>query len=123
MLVSAEPTIWKPGFCVLADSTTVSGAIKVKGYDVVALQFDAASEGTALTFQGSYDGVTFAAIKDNAGAALGLTKLASTAEVLQFGSKVIQGMHSIKVVFGTAQATADTAFWVGLRAVSESDPT
>src|SRR3990167_5957328 len=109
--MAASPIIWKSVLVDISESTTISEALKVLGYDVVAIQQAADSEGTTLTFQGSYDGVTFAAIK----------KGASTAEVLLLLTKEIKGMHSIKIVCGSAQLTADTTFQVGLRAVSDTD--
>jgi len=113
----ADAVDWVRGLVDISEDDDLSNAIRVKGYDVVALQFDNTSEGTAITFQGSRDGSTFATIKDGAGNSLTITKAASTAEVLLLLTKEIKGMHSIKVAFGTAQATADTEFWVGLRAV------
>jgi len=120
--MAASPIIWKSVLVDISESTTISEALKVLGYDVVAIQQAADSEGTTLTFQGSYDGVTFAAIKDGAGNSLTITKGASTAEVLLLLTKEIKGMHSIKIVCGSAQLTADTTFQVGLRAVSDTDP-
>jgi hypothetical protein len=114
-----DRTIWKS--VVIANGAALSGAINIQGYDVVAIQQPASTEGTAFTFQGSVDGQTFADVKDSSGAEVSLTKSATAAETLLFGTKELRGLQAIKVRSGTSATptnqTGDATILVGLRLV------
>ena len=111
-------TIFRQAVITISASTTISAAVDVQGYDVVAIQQPADCEGTAWTFQGSVDGINFAEIRDNAGNVLTVTKQAATADCIMLGTKEIRGLKSLKLVAGSAQ-NADITISVGLRAAIE----
>lgn len=86
----------------IANGESLSAAVDVLGYEVVAIEQPANCEGTVFTFQGSVDGVVFANIRD-ATAELSIAKSATAAEVIQFGRTAsLRGYKFIKVRTGTA---------------------
>jgi len=117
MISRLESVVWRPALIDVSESNTISLAVDCQGYDVVALQQPANTEGTTITFQGSLDGINFAVINDQAGAAVSVTKSALAAELIQLGADELRGLNKVKVVVGTAQ-DVDTTIMVGLRAVS-----
>lgn len=126
-----DDVVWRP--VTIANGESLSGALDVQGYDVVALQHAAATEGTAYSFQGAVDGETYADIYDNDGGELSVTKSATLAQVIMLGipgnaaaggepSKILMGLNSIKVRTGLTGAgtnqTGDAIIMVGLRSVT-----
>lgn len=114
----------------IADGASLSDALDVQGYDVVALQQAANAEGTAYSFQGSLDGDTFADVYDNEGTEVSATKSATVAQVTILtasiaappGDASLKGFNAIKVRTGlTGAATNQTGaatILVGLRRVN-----
>jgi hypothetical protein len=114
-----DRTIWKPA--VIADGAALSDAINIQGYDVVAIQQPEDTEGTAFTFQGSVDGLTFADVKDSTGTEVALAKSETEAETLLLGTNELRGLQAIKVRSGTSatptEQSGDAVILVGLRLV------
>ena len=116
----------------IADSASLSDAVNVQGYDVVALQHPANTEGTAYTFQGSLDGETYVDLYSTTGAELSITKSATLAQCLQLGiwsaaatpepPKEFKGLISFKIRTGTSGSpstqTGAVTILVGLRRVN-----
>lgn len=93
----------------ISASTTISEPVECDGMDLVAIQTPSAMTGTALTFQGSADGVTYAAIYDDAGTAISVTSAAS--RYIMVGNtllKALRGLRFLKVVSGSAEAADRT---------------
>lgn len=84
----------------IANAATVSDAQYIGDKIPVALQMPAAFTGTAMTFQGSWDGTTYQAI-NTAGSAYSETVAASKMIYLD-GSKFI-GFRFIKLVSGSTE--------------------
>lgn len=115
----------------IADGASLSDELDVQGYDVVALQQAANTEGTAYSFQGSLDGETFADIYDHEGTELSVAKSATLAQVTILtggmaeppGDISLKGFQSIKIRTGlTGAATNQTGaatILVGLRAAAD----
>lgn len=87
----------------IANGETTSGAVYVGAKAPVALVMPAAFTGTAMTFQGSADGVTYQAIEPN-GAAYSVT-VAASKNVPLIGA-YFAGFPWIKLVSGSAEAAA-----------------
>ena len=126
-----DDVLWRRA--VIADSASLSDEVDVQGYDVVALQHPANTEGTAYTFQGAVDGLTFADVYDNDAGELSVTKSATLAQVILLGvpgnaaagaepAKVLAGLNAIKIRTGTSAApttqTGEVVIMVALRAVT-----
>lgn len=117
-------------YVTIANGESLSDALGVQGYDVVALQQPANTEGTTFSFQGSLDGATFADIYDNEGTEVSCTKSATLAQCLILtgsmaappGDMSLRGFNKIKVRSGLTGAatnqTGDAIILVGLRAVA-----
>lgn len=117
--------LWQP--VTILNTASLSNALNVQGYDVVALQQPVNVEGTAYSFQASLDGATFADLYDNEGTEVSATKSATLAQVTLLtasmaappGDISIKGVNSIKVRTGlTGAASAqnsDVIIMVGLR--------
>lgn len=107
----------------IANGASLSNAQYIQGYDVVAIQKDATLAGTALTFQASLDGVTFANLFDasNTEVSCTTTTLTALCHVLQ-QSKEIRGINSIKLRSGTSASptsqSADINVQLGLRYIT-----
>ncbi len=112
----------------IAVGESLSDAVDIQGYDVVSLQQAASCEGTAFSFQGSVDGITFADLYDNGGVEISVTKSATIAQCFQLGLGTasslfpFQGLQKIKVRTGltagaTVQVTTAAVIIVGLRKV------
>lgn len=116
----------------IADSASLSDAVNVQGYDVVALQHPANTEGTAYTFQGSLDGETYVDMYSSTGAELSITKSATLAQCIQLAIaaasatpepvKEFKGLQSLKVRTGTSASpttqTGAATILVGLRKIN-----
>lgn len=111
---------WKSA--TIANGASLSGAINVQGWDVVAIEQPAACEGTAFTFQISMDGLTFVDVYDSAGAELSVTKSATLAQTLLLGTKEIRGAVFLKVRSGATGLpvvqAGDAVLKVALRKVA-----
>ena len=97
----------------IADSGTVSGAVQINDtYDRVSMAVcgvkTAAGFTTAdLTFQASFDGTTYTAVKNAAGVAVTLSSVAASDWRALAPSDLISAKY-IKVVSSAAQAGGDT---------------
>ena len=88
-----------------AVSTTVFSAVTCQGLVLVAIELPTTFAGTALTFRGDVDGDgTYQAIYDNAGNQVSWTVADSRLVIPTAGSALIAGLHSLKVVSGSAEA-------------------
>lgn len=109
-------TTWVP--VAIADSASDSTSINVQGWDIVAIEQPADCEGTTIKFKGSLDpgaaDASLVAVVDNGGSDVSVTKSATAAQVIQLGSKVIQGLGRVLLTTGSAQSGAAT-LKVGLR--------
>ena len=116
----------------IANGASLSGALNVQGYDVVAIQHPADTEGTAYTFQGSLDGETYVNMFSSTGAELSVTKSATLAQLIQLGvwaaaaqpepPKEFKALVGFKIRTGTSAAatnqTGAVDILVGLRKVN-----
>ena len=104
----------------IANAGTVSSAIDVGGVSedgcgIVAIYLPASFEGTALTFQGSYNGSTFKEVITTAGTALTYTVAADKWLTLPVAD--LAGFHQVKIVSGTAMG-AERTLRVAIRKVA-----
>lgn len=83
----------------IANGASLSSAIDLDENGIVALQMPSAWTAANLTFQGSYDGVTFADVYDSAGTELSVTAAASRYIVLT--PATFAGLRHLKVRSGT----------------------
>lgn len=90
----------------IANGETVSSAAFMKNGVAGAIQFPAALTGTALTFQVSYDGVTYTALYATGGSAVSYTVAAS--RVIPLDKEVFGAFPYIKLVSGSAEGAART---------------
>jgi hypothetical protein len=102
----------------IALSGTVSDAVALEGSMVpVGILTPAALTGTAMTFQGSLDGVTYRAVNNVGGSALTITVAAAKAIGFDAGTATcLMAWKYIKLVSGSAEA-AERAITVVLRPV------
>ena len=84
----------------IANGATASEAFFFGPYAMAAVIMPSTLDGTALTFQVSGDGVTYVALDDGEGAAVGMTVAASKAYALPDALAVYQ---YFKLVMGTSQ--------------------
>jgi hypothetical protein len=91
---------------VIANGDTVSSAAFMKNGVAGAIQLPAALTGTALTFQVSYDGVTYTALYGTDGNAVSYTVAAS--RVIPLNKEVFAAFPFIKLVSGSAEGAART---------------
>lgn len=97
----------------IANAATVSAAIPTQGLTLVGVQLPAAFTGTALTFQGSVDGVTYQAVySTTSGTALSYT--IAQARYIAIDPAPFYGLAYIKLVSGSTEAGA-RAFFVTLK--------
>lgn len=98
----------------IADGQTVSGEVDVLGYEVVAVQQAANTEGTTWTFQGSLDGSTFATGLNGDGTEISIPKSATAAEIhiLKVAERM-KGLSKLKIVSGAVQS-GEALVWIGL---------
>lgn len=89
----------------IASGQTVSAAIPVNGLALVGIQLPAAFTGTALTFQGSLDGVLFQPIfVTTSGTALSYT--VAQGHYVAIDPAPFQGLKALKLVSGTSEGAA-----------------
>lgn len=89
----------------IASGQTVSAAISCNGLALVGLQLPTALTGTAFTFQGSLDGLTFQSIHSlTTSTALSYTVSASIYAAID--PTPFNGLVAFKIVSGTAEAAA-----------------
>lgn len=99
----------------IASSGTVSAAIPTAGLSVVGIQMPAAFTGTAMTFQGSFDGVTYQVIKSTtSGTSLSYTVAQGT--YVAIDPVPFYGLAYIKLVSGSSEGAA-RALTVALKGI------
>jgi hypothetical protein len=107
----------------IASGASLSDAIDVLGWDIVALEQPESCEGTTFTMQGSIDGgVTYADIQTDA-AEWSVVKSATAAQIIAIPpAKRLRGFTHVKVRSGTSASatnqTGDAACSIGLAAPS-----
>jgi hypothetical protein len=104
--VSDFPSKIRTTNAVIALSGTISAAVDLAGTGLVAIQLPSVMTGTAISFQGSADGVTYGAIHDGAGAAVSITTAANLVVVVP--SSITNGTRWIKLVSGSTEAAERT---------------
>lgn len=85
----------------IAAGAAVSGVVAIAGQRVAAIQMPAVWTTANLTFQGSFDGGTFADIYDEAGTEFSITAAASRYIGLDAGALELSGLQWLKVRSGT----------------------
>lgn len=85
---------------------TVSGAVDLKGDTVIGIYVPTGFSGSVITFQASPDGVTYFAVNDETGGAISIPVTAGT--FVKVDPSYLAGVRFLKLVSGTAQATADS---------------
>lgn len=84
----------------LAISTTVTEAIRVpSGQRLVAVQFPASLDATAMNFLASYDGTTFVEVEDPSG--IEVTVVVAASKFVMMPD--LSGIPFLKLEFGTTQ--------------------
>ncbi len=110
-----QPTIlsgWQGNFnpalaAVIASSGTKTAAVHLGGMALCGIQFPATFTGTTVTFEASFDGVTFVALKSTtSGSALSYTVAQGTFAAID--PKDFQGVNYLKVVSGSTEGAART---------------
>ena len=97
----------------IAISTTTSAAIATGGLSLVGVQLPAAFTGTTLTFQISFDGVTYQPVyTSTSGTALSYTVAAG--HYVAVNPQDFYGANYIKLISGSSEAAART-FSVALK--------
>lgn len=84
---------------LIANGTSLSAAVNLANQRLYAIQMPAAWDAAALTFQGSYDGVTFANVYDVTNAELSYTVAAARFYVLP-STPLLIGLKFLKVRSG-----------------------
>jgi hypothetical protein len=102
----------------VANTANLSGAIDLGAGSLVGIQTPSnIDSAAALTFQVSYDAVTFANFYDNTGSEYTLTVSASRSVIVPYADFI--GVRAVKVRLGTAgspvTATADRVFMLAKR--------
>lgn len=88
----------------IAISTQLSDAIDLGASSLNAIQMPAAFTGTTMTFEGSFDGTTYAAVYDGAGVQVTATVAASRFIVLTPGD--FSGVRYLKIKSGSSETAA-----------------
>lgn len=89
-----------PKTVTILSGASLSDALDLLGLVPLGIQMGAAWTPAALTFQGSYDGVTYANVYDNTGTEVSVTVAASRYVTLP--PTLLPGVRYIKVRSGTA---------------------
>lgn len=95
-----------PSTAIIPISDTVSNAVDLGEMAVVGLQVPSAITSTALTFQASSDGGTYAAVTKVDGTAYSVTVAASKYIVIPPAD--LAGIRFLKVIAGTTETAART---------------
>ena len=96
-------TIWRKA--TIADTASLSDAVDVLGWEVVAFQQPAACNGTVYTAQASMDGNSFAMLTNDVGTEWEQVKSGTVAEATMLSAdNRIRGYSQIKVRTGTQAA-------------------
>jgi len=92
----------------IATGESLSGAVDVLGWEIVAIEQAASTEGTTFTLQGSIDGgLTYTDIQTDA-AEWSVVKSATVAQVIAIPpTKRLRGFTHIKVRSGTSAAATN----------------
>lgn len=105
------PALQDQKTATILNGGTVSDAVYVGDKQPVSLQLPSALTGTAITFQGSWDGVTYLAI-NTAGSAYSVTVAAS--KLVELDPAKFAGCRFVKLVSGSAEA-ADRLIGIGIK--------
>ena len=122
--MSVGITSWRK--CTILNGASLSDAIWMQGYLLLAMRQAANTAGTAFTFQASYDGgATFEDLQTDS-AELSITKSATVAQHFYLpDAKRVFGPTHIKVRTGTSGSasaqSADVVVWVCLEDVEAAN--
>ena len=87
----------------IANGASLSGEVNIDRLTIVGIQFPAATEGTAVTFQSlNSDGTTFSNVYDQGGTEVSITVAAD--RYVTIADNRLTGLGRIKVRTGTAGA-------------------
>lgn len=99
----------------IAASETTSSAIDLADFVLCAIQTPSAMTGSSLTFEGSSDGVTYAAVKDPTNTALSVTISTGAVGLYVLNPQNFAGIRFLKIVSGSPEASARTLQLLGYR--------
>lgn len=92
---------------VIANGQTTSAAIKLLGFVLCGIQLPAAFTGATISFQASYDGVTFGALKSTTSGTT-LTYTVTQGTYCAIDPKDFQGVAYLKIVSASSEAADRT---------------
>lgn len=94
-----------PHTVTIASGQTTSDALQLNAATILTVALPAAFTGTGVTFLGSFDGATYFAVVDTAGADIGATGLAA-GDSFPVDPVVFLGYRYVKVVSNAAEGGA-----------------
>lgn len=96
-----------PVTATIANGTALSDAVNLQSHRIFALQMPASWTTAGLTFQGSYDGVTYADVYDESGTEVTVAAAASRFIILD-PAKFL-GLQKLKIRSGTTGSPVNQA--------------